>query len=64
MVLMQAAFSNEFSGKKLYVPKDPIDNEYVLVRVMLWCLQASSRSLDQCWSRFLIPYGYTRTEMG
>ena len=33
-----------------------------LVQVMAWCRQATSHYLNQCWPRFLPPYGVTRPQ--
>ena len=39
---------------------DFIDDQSTLVQVMIWCRQAASHYLSQCWPRFLLPYGVTR----
>ena len=38
---------------------DFTDGKSILVKVMAWCHQATSRYLSQCWSRFMSPYGIT-----
>ena len=39
---------------------DLTDDKSTLVQVMAWCHQATSHYLNQCWPRFLTPYGVTR----
>ena len=34
----------------------------VLVQVMVWCRQATSHYLSQCWHRYMSPYGVTRPQ--
>ena len=41
---------------------DLSDNKSTLVQVMVWCRQASSHYLNQCWPRSLPPYGVTRPQ--
>ena len=33
-----------------------------LVQVMVWCHQATSHYLSQCWPRFVLPYGVIRPQ--
>ena len=33
-----------------------------LVQVMVWCRQTISHYLNQCWPRFMSPYGVTRPQ--
>ena len=37
-------------------------NKSILVWVMAWCRQATTHYLNQCWTRFLAPYGVTRLQ--
>ena len=39
---------------------DLTDDKSTLVQVMVWCRQATSNYLSQCWPSFLSPYGVTR----
>ena len=38
------------------------DDKSLLVQVVAWCHQAMSHYLDQCWPRFISPYGITRPQ--
>ena len=38
------------------------DDQSTLVQVMAWCRQATSHYLNQCWHRFISPYGITRPQ--
>ena len=31
-------------------------------QVMAWCQQVTSHHLNQCWSKFMVPYGATRPQ--
>ena len=42
-----------------WMPLDLTDNKSTLVQVMIWCRQATSHYLSQCWPRSLLPYGIT-----
>ena len=41
---------------------DRTDDKSTLVQVMVWCRQATSHHLGQCWPRSLSPYGVTRPQ--
>ena len=41
---------------------DLIDDKSTLVQVMVWCCQATSHYLSQCWPRSMSPYGVTRPQ--
>ena len=45
-----------------WMPQDLTDDKSTLVQVMVWCRQASSQYLSQCWPRSLSPYGVTRPQ--
>ena len=45
-----------------WLPQDFIDGKSTLVQVMVWCRQATSNYLSQCWPRSLSPYGVTRPQ--
>ena len=38
------------------------DDKSTLVQVMVWCHQATSHYLNQCWPRSMSPYGITRPQ--
>ena len=42
------------------MPQNLTDDKSILVQVMAWCHQATSRYLNQCWPRYMSPYGVTR----
>ena len=46
----------------IWMSLDFTDDESTLVQVMVWCRQAPSHYLRQCWPRSLSPYGVTRPE--
>ena len=39
-----------------------LTDKSTLVRVMAWCRQATSHYLNQCWPRYMSPYGVTRPQ--
>ena len=41
---------------------DISDDKSALVHVMVWCRQATSHYLSQCWPRSVSPYGVIRTQ--
>ena len=41
---------------------DLTEDKSTLVHVMVWCRQATSHYLSQCWPRSLPPYGVTRPQ--
>ena len=43
-------------------PQDLTDDKSTLVKVMVWCRQATSHYLNQCWPISLPPYGVTRPQ--
>ena len=45
-----------------WMPWDLTDDKSALVHVMVWCRQATSHYLRQCWPRSLSPYGVTRPQ--
>ena len=46
-----------------WMPMDLTDGKSTLVQVMVWCSQATSHYLNQCWPRSLPPYGITRPQL-
>ena len=47
-----------------WVSLDPTDDKSPLVQVMVWCRRAKSHNPSQCWPRFMLPYGVTRSRHG
>ena len=45
-----------------WMPLDLTDDKSTLVQVMVWCHQATSHYLSQCWPRSLSPNGVTRPQ--
>ena len=45
-----------------WMPHELTNGKSTLVQVMAWCHQAASHYLNQCWSRFMSPYGVTRPQ--
>ena len=52
--------SHEISSR--WMSLDLIDDKSTLVQVMVWCRQATSHYLSQCWPRSLSPCGVTRPQ--
>ena len=46
----------------IWMSLDHTYDKSTLVQVMAWCRQATSHYLNQCWPRFLPPYGVTRPQ--
>ena len=49
--------SHETACKQIL--QDPINDRSTLAQVMVWCRQAPSHYLHQCWPRSMSPYGVT-----
>ena len=45
-----------------WMPLDLTDDKSTLVPVMVWCRQATSHYLRQCWPRSVSPYGVIRPQ--
>ena len=45
-----------------WMPLNLTDDKSTLVQVMVWCRQATSHYLSQCWPRSLSPYDVTRPQ--
>ena len=43
-----------------WMAQNTFDDKSTLVLVMAWCRQVTSHYLDQCWPRFMSPYGITQ----
>ena len=46
----------------VWMPMDFTDDQSTLVQVMVWCRQATSHYLSQCWPSSMSPYGVTRPQ--
>ena len=46
----------------IWMSMDLTDDKSTLVQVMVWCRQATSHYLNQCWPRSTSPYGVTRPQ--
>ena len=46
----------------IWMSFDFADDRSTLVQVMVWCRQATSHYLSQCWHRSMSPYGVTRPQ--
>ena len=46
----------------IWMSLDFINDQSTLGQVMVWCCQATSHYLSQCWPRSLPPYSVTRPE--
>ena len=44
------------------MPQNLTDDKSTLVQVMAWCRQATSHHLNQCWPKYMSPYGVTRPQ--
>ena len=42
------------------MPQNLTDDKSTLAQVMVWCRQATSHYMNQCWPRSPTPYGVTR----
>ena len=45
-----------------WMSQDFIGGKSMLVQVMAWCCQATSRYPSQCWPTFMSPYGITKPQ--
>ena len=45
-----------------WMPQDLTDDKSTLVQVVVWCRQATSHYLSQCWPRSMLPNGVTRPQ--
>ena len=44
------------------MPQNTFEDQSTLVQVMVWCRQATSHYLSQCWLRSMSPYGISRPQ--
>ena len=70
-IILEMCFSNSFyeliSGTlsvKLdtWVPLNLTDDRSTLVQIMVWCHQATTHYLSQCWPWSMSPYGVTKPQ--
>ena len=62
LVLLIGIFRSPHDNALWWMPQDLTDNKSTLVQVMVWCCQAESHYLSQCWPRSLLPNGITRPQ--
>ena len=62
LVLLIGIFKSSYDNVLKWIPKDLADNKSTLVQVMVWCFQATSHDLNQCWPRSPMPYGVTQPQ--
>ena len=55
-------FKSSYDNVLRWMPQDLIDDKSTLVQVMVWCRQAPSHYLNQCWPRSPTPYGVIRPQ--
>ena len=46
----------------VWMPQSLANDKSTIVQVMVWCHQATSHYLNQCWPRSMTPYGVTRRQ--
>ena len=62
LALLIGIFKSPYHNVLRWMPQDFTDDKSTLVQVMAWCRQATSRYLNQCWSRSPTPYRVTRPQ--
>ena len=60
VIIENSSLSTRGEITQRLMPQTLIDKKSALVRVMVWCRQATSHYLNQCWPRSMSPYGITR----
>ena len=61
-LVLQTGIFRTYDNVIRWMPQDVTDDKSTLVQVMAWCRQATSHYLNQCWPRFMLPYGITRPQ--
>ena len=54
-------FRCSYDNALVWIPRN-LNEKSVLLLVMVWCRQATSHYLNQCWTRSILPYGVTRPQ--
>ena len=62
LVLLTVIFRSSHDNALQWMPQELTDDKSTLVQVMVWCRQATSHYLSQCWPRSLLPYVVTRPQ--
>ena len=62
LVLLIGFFRSSDDYAPRWMPWDLTDDESTLGQVMVWCRQATSHYLSQCWPSSMSPYGVTRPQ--
>ena len=55
-------FRSPYDNTPRWMPWDRNSDKSTLVQVMAWSCQATRHYLNQCWPRFVLPYGVTRPQ--
>ena len=61
-ILMIDGWGISYEIALIWMSQNIIDDRSTLVQVMVWCGQATSHYLSQCWPRSLSPYGVSRLQ--
>ena len=62
LVLLTGIFTSSKANALRCMPWDLTDDKSTLDQVMVWCRQATSHYLKQCWSSCMSPYGVIRPQ--
>ena len=62
LVLLIDIFRCPHGNALRWMPQDLTDDKSTLVQVMVWCRQATSHYLNQCWLSSLSPHGVARPQ--
>ena len=62
LVLLIVIFRCSHDNALRWMPQDLTDDKSTLVQVMVWCCQATSHYLSQCWVSSLSPYGVAKPQ--
>ena len=62
LILLNGGWDISDEIEPRWIPLNLTDDKSILVQVMVWCRQATSHYLSQCWPRSLSPYGVTRPQ--
>ena len=62
LVLLIGVFRSSDDNGLKWMSSDLTDDKSALVQVMVWCRQATSHYLSQCWPSSMSPYGVTRPQ--
>ena len=60
--LLIGVFRSSHNNVLRWMPQDLTDDKSRFVQLMVWCRQATSHYLNQCWLSSLSPYGVVRPQ--